>query len=575
MKRHVPYRPGAAPIPSGRTDLIAGWLILLLFITVAVLAVRLATPMIKERQERTRNLDAGATAIVTAGRWLEAGRIHEARKELETAERLIAGDPRVVVLRERIQIARDHEVARLTPLIQEQITAAEQLALENIDAAEKALRKITEASSTPPDLARHAAERESALAQATCILRFPADWPGDAKVIIDGRTQETTDGAIAGIEQGPRAVRLLRPGFHNPPELSLDFRGILPLEMPAVDWKPLPGIVRLTSVPSGAAVWRNDLDTGKITPCTLEGIDSGKVEFVLKHSVYSDALLTGELKPESTLELSGELIVPPSLPREGTTAGERVEFNLSPSLRVAFRWCPAGSFQMGRGGNARKVNLSRGFWIAETECTQATWESLTGHPFTTLPTGSGEGPPKKRIGPDFPACGVSWEMIRGSKNRNRALVETINNHLGQAGSSWKADLPTEAQWEYACRAGGSGSRNGPSADKSTGQVAFDDITWHSGNSGGLFHKVASKKPNPWGIHDMLGNVHEWCADWFQESLSDLPETDPAGPASGWKRVLRGGSCGSSRAACLPGIRAAAYDVATHPFIGFRLILRTE
>jgi formylglycine-generating enzyme required for sulfatase activity len=573
MKHHVPYRPGTAPLPSGRSDSIAGWLILLLFLTVAVLAVRFATPMIKERQERARNLDAGSTALVTAGRWLEAGRIHEARKELETAEQLIAGDPRVVVLRERIQIAHDQEVARMTPLIQEQITAAEHLALENIDAAKKALRKIAEASSTPPDLARHAAERESALAQATGILRFPTEWPGDAKVIIDGRTQETTDGAIAGIEQGLRAVRLLRPGFHNPPELSLDFRGILPLEMPPIDWKPLPGSVRLTSVPSGAAVWRNDLDTGKTTPCTLEGIDSGKVEFVLKHAGYSDALLTGELKPESTLELFSELIVPPSLPREGTTAGERVEFNLSPSLRVAFRWCPAGSFVMGRGETARKVNLSRGFWIAETECTQATWESLTGRLMTSLPTTSGQGAPRKCIGPEFPAFGVSWEMIRGAKDREGGLVETINQHLSHAGSNWKADLPTEAQWEYACRAGGVGGAR--SADRVGERLSFDDIAWHQGNSGGVFHKVASKKPNPWGIHDMQGNLHEWCVDWFQESLSDLPETDPAGPASGWKRVLRGGSCRSPRAGCMPDSRTAAYDVATHPLIGFRLILRSE
>jgi formylglycine-generating enzyme required for sulfatase activity len=567
MKRPRPYRAGAASVPSGRTNHSNGWLFLLLFLTVTVLAARFAGPKLKERQERAREISTGEAALVTAGRWLEAGRINEAEKELETAARIVALDPRVVVLRERIQIARDKETARLTPVLKERMAAAEELALDDIAAAKNMLREIIDASFTPPDLAREAAARESALAQTKCVLRFPADWPGDARVMIDGHVLTPEDGGISGIDQGVRSIRFVRPGFHNPPDLSLDFRGTRPLELPAVEWKPLPGTVRLTSVPSGAAVWRNGVDTGRTTPCTLEDVDSGNVEFVLKHSGHTDAVVRGKLLPKSTLDLSGELVVPPSLPREGATAGERVEFNLSPSLRIAFRWCPAGSFRMGRGAAARTVNLSRGFWIGETECTQVMWEALTGRPFSTLPSGSGKGPPEKCIGPNFPACGISWEMIRGAKDRDGGLVEIINNHLIQAGCSWKADLPTEAQWEYACRAGADG--------KPASQVEFDNVAWHLGNSGGVFHPVASKKPNPWGIHDMQGNLNEWCSDWFQESLAGSPETDPSGPASGWKRVLRGGSCRSNQAACLPDSRAAAYEMANHPLIGFRLILRSE
>lgn len=571
MKRPLPYRAGAASVPSGRTNHSNGWLFLLLFLTVTVLAARFAGPKLKERQERAREIATGEAALVTAGRWLEAGRINEAEKELETAARIVAEDPRIVVLRERIQIARDKETARLTPMIKERMAAAEELALNDIAAAKSIFREIIDGLSTPRDLAREAAEREAALAQTKCVLRFPADWPEDVRVMIDGHVLKPEDGGISGIDQGVRSIRFVRPGFHNPPDLSLDFRGTRPLELPTVEWKPLPGNVRLTSVPSGAAIWRNGVDTGLTTPRTIEGVDSGHVEFVLKHAGYMDAVVAGQLQAESTLELSGKLVVAPSLPREGSTAGERGEFDLSASLRIAFRWCPAGSFRMGRGESARMVNISRGFWIGETEFTQAMWESLTGDPFTTLPTGSGKGPPAKCIGPEFPACGVSWEMICGSKDREGCLVETINKHLSQSGSPWRVDLPTEAQWEYACRAGaGEGS-----AGKPAGKVDFDSVAWHVGNSGGLFHRVASRKPNPWGIHDMQGNLHEWCADWFQESLDGLPDTDPAGPASGWKRVLRGGSCRSTHAACLPGSRAAAYEMVNHPLIGFRLILRSE
>lgn len=567
MKRPIPYRAGPSLVPSGRSQSSGAWVVVLLFLAVAVLATRYASPRLKERQEKARDQAAGEVALVTAGRWLDAGRIDEAAKELDAAERLVADDPRIIALCERIQIARDKEFARLTPLIRERMAAAAELALDDIAAASKVLQEISKASSTPPDLAREAAERETALAQATCVLQLPPDWPGDAKIMIDGQTQTPEDAGIVGISQGLRSIRLQRPGFHNPPELSLEFRGTRPREFPAVEWKPLPGTLHLSSVPVGAAVWRNGADTGHVTPCTLEGFDSGKVELVFKYSGYADAVVTGELQPESTLKLFAELVIPPNLPREGASAGERQEFNLSPTLRVAFRWCPAGSFRMGQGETARNVNLSRGFWIGETECTQAMWESLTGQPFTQLPSGSGKGPPKKCIGPDFPACGVSWEMIRGAKDRDGGLVGMINQHLTQAGSSWKADLPTEAQWEYACRAGATG--------RPAGGVSFDQVVWHQGNSSGVFHPVASKKPNPWGIHDMQGNLHEWCADWFQETLDGLPETDPIGPPSGWKRVLKGGSSRSPRAACLPSSRTAAYDVALHPLIGFRLILRSE
>lgn len=567
MKRSLAYRAGVAPVPSGRSKRSVGWLFLLLVLVMAVLAAWFAGPKLKERQKRERELADATVALVTAGRWLDAKRIDEAEKELETARRLVADDPRIGFLRERIQIARDREAVRLTPVIKERMVAAEELALDDIAAAVNVLREIIEASSTPPELAGEAAARKAALAKTSCVLRFPADWPEDVRVMVDGHVMKPEDGGIAGIDPGVRSIRLLRPGFQNPPDISLDFRGTRPLDLPAVEWKRRPGKVRLTSVPIGASVWRNGEDTGQTTPCTLEGIDSGNVEFVLKYSRHLDAVVTGELQPETTLELSAELVVPQSLPKDGASAGERAEFNLSPSLRVAFRWCPAGSFRMGRGKAARTVNLSRGFWIGETECTQAMWESLTGRLFTILSSSSGKGPPKKCIGPDYPACIVSWEMIRGVKDRDGGLVEIINNHLVQAGSSWKADLPTEAQWEYACLAGAD--------EKSVGNAGFEDLAWHLGNSDGVIHPVASKKPNPWGIHDMQGNLHEWCADWFQESLAELPETDPAGPASGWKRVMRGGSCRSPRSVCWPSSRAAAYEMTAHPLIGFRLILRSE
>jgi formylglycine-generating enzyme required for sulfatase activity len=94
---------------------------------------------------------------------------------------------------------------------------------------------------------------------------------------------------------------------------------------------------------------------------------------------------------------------------------------------------------------------------------------------------------------------------------------------------WEWRLPTEAEWEYAARAGTNGARHGE----------LDEIAWHSFNSGGQTHAVMQKRPNEWGLYDMIGNVMEWCGDFY----GDYPigrVTDPAGPSSGSHRVSRGG-----------------------------------
>ena len=110
-------------------------------------------------------------------------------------------------------------------------------------------------------------------------------------------------------------------------------------------------------------------------------------------------------------------------------------------------------------------------------------------------------------------------------------------------------LPTEAQWEYACRAGTTGAY--------AGNGKLDDMGWYWDNSGGKTHPVGQKRANAWGIHDMHGNVWEWCQDWY----GDYPGgsvTDPTGPASGDDRVYRGGCWGDGARYCRSAYRAG-YD----------------
>jgi formylglycine-generating enzyme required for sulfatase activity len=168
-----------------------------------------------------------------------------------------------------------------------------------------------------------------------------------------------------------------------------------------------------------------------------------------------------------------------------------------------------------RENPVHKVRITRGFWLGQTEVTQAGFEKVM------------RGNPSVFKGRAYPVEAVTW-------NQAHNYCDAVDGRL-----------PTEAEWEYAARAGSTGSRYGD----------LDAIAWHKGNSGDQTHSVKQKQPNSWGLYDMLGNVWEWVADWLEEkyyqSLS-LPAIDPKGPPSGTYRVFRGGSfCGSPR-----GVRAS-------------------
>jgi formylglycine-generating enzyme required for sulfatase activity len=160
-------------------------------------------------------------------------------------------------------------------------------------------------------------------------------------------------------------------------------------------------------------------------------------------------------------------------------------------------------------------------------------------------------------GAHLPVEQVSWngalEFCRKLTERERAA--------GRLPEGYAYTLPTEAQWEYACRTGTTGDYAGN----------LDVMGWYTNNSGGSTNPVGQKQANAWGLHDMLGNVWEWCADWYGD-YSGGTVIDPTGPSSGSGRVFRGGSWGLSVDACRfanrsgyePGLRGAN--------LGFRLAL---
>jgi formylglycine-generating enzyme required for sulfatase activity len=257
-----------------------------------------------------------------------------------------------------------------------------------------------------------------------------------------------------------------------------------------------------------------------------------------QHAAEAKAKL-GEIIAESQAKLTNEI----GTGRVGVTLG----IPLGGMLVMPFAFCPAGSFTMGSPSaedgrsddeNQVSVTLSKAFWMAKTEVTQAQWCAVMG------------SNPSHFKGDNLPVENVSWFDAQ-------EFIKKVDDS-GVIPEGWKIALPTEAQWEYACRAGETGTYSGGTVDQ---------VAWYCDNSGSKTHPVGTKKSNAWGLYDMHGNIWEWCLDWYGDEFSG--GSDPSGPTLGVFRVSRGGSwCNGAarcRAACRFGSRPAYWD----GYLGFR------
>jgi sulfatase modifying factor 1 len=255
----------------------------------------------------------------------------------------------------------------------------------------------------------------------------------------------------------------------------------------------------------------------------------------------------------------------------GTKAGQIRDDN-GPKLKLA--WCLPDDFTMGspvnekgRGDDENQVHvtLTKGFWMGQHEVTQAEWQHVMHTtPWIAVPFG---GKVFIKEGNDYPATGVSW--LDATKFCETLTRQERGN--GRLASGWRYALPTEAQWEYACR-GGSKSRFSFADDESQ----LDDYAWWGilfGNANAkreeYAHAVGQKKPNPLGLSDMHGNVYEWCRDWYAKELPG--GTDPQGPAKGMGRVIRGGSWVDPAAFCRSADRSRGKPDFRTSDLGFRLV----
>jgi len=221
------------------------------------------------------------------------------------------------------------------------------------------------------------------------------------------------------------------------------------------------------------------------------------------------------------------------------------------SLGMEFVYIPPGTFMMGSAHGEKdrdtdekqyRVTLTRGFYMQTTEVTQGQWRAEMG------------SNPSFYKGDDLPVERVSW-------NDAQKFIRKLNQREG--GNKYR--LPTEAEWEYACRAG------------STTRFFFGDddsllreYAWYMSNSEGRPHRVAQKNPNDWSLYDTHGNVWEWCQDWKWNYPSGAV-TDPTGPTGGSYRVKRGGSWNFPPKGVRSAIRVGDYPNNHHNVLGFRVL----
>lgn len=277
----------------------------------------------------------------------------------------------------------------------------------------------------------------------------------------------------------------------------------------------------------------------------------------------------GNLCRKSTTLREVVATIRPTDPYDGTDPGALRDDNF---LQMKFAWCPPGTFTMGspktEAGRSRvdlkedqvNVALTAGFWIGVHEVTQSQWATV-----------ADSEPWQKREyiaeGPNYPVTYVDWREA----TRFCELLSEREHKAGRLPANWNYRLPTEAEWEYACRAGGQ-SRYSFGDD----ETALPDYEWYADTPrpSDLLHalEVGLKRPNRWGIYDMQGNVQEWCRDLAIHRLPGGIDPFVNVDRDGVLRVVRGGTWSAKAHWCRCAKRSRNSYYSIDDSIGFRVII---
>ena len=334
---------------------------------------------------------------------------------------------------------------------------------------------------------------------------------------------------------GPGTGETRPPEVVTPPPPPVSMTGHLQVNVNVADAAvSVNGEMRGTAGP-GAPLNVQDLPVGSVT-VVVEAPDHERVERTIQVT-----------RNEWTQEVF-ELVA------LGPKPGDVQTVDLGGGVTLELVWCPPGTFMMGSpeseetrydNETQHQVTLTQGFWMGKYEVTQAQWERVLG-----------SNPSEFKGDPRLPVEQVSWEGCQ-------AFIDKLNSRVNGGGFR----LPTEAQWEYACRAG---SRTAYCFGDSVSGLA--DYAWYDENSGSKTHPVGQKRPNGWGLHDMHGNVWEWCLDWYDADFySKSPERDPENTTKSVLRALQGGSWYNNPRHCRSAYRGWGDPSDRLDGLGFRVV----
>jgi formylglycine-generating enzyme required for sulfatase activity len=266
-----------------------------------------------------------------------------------------------------------------------------------------------------------------------------------------------------------------------------------------------------------------------------------------------DVTVSVQVPDGQTAQTTLVVTVTRPIPAPATLPGKEIAVDLGNGVKLEMVLIPAGEFLMGSPDSDKnasgdekpqhRVRITKPFYLGKYLVTQEQWEAVMGTN------------PSYYKGPRNPVEDVSWEDCRG-------FVEKLSAKTGGG----KFSLPTEAQWEYACRAGSTTRYCFGDEESGLGEYA-----WYGENSGNTTHPVGGKKPNAWGLYDVHGNVWQWCQDWYDGGYyANSPTDDPTGPSGGSFRVFRGGTWFYPAGACRSAYRYGGEPGLRDSGLGFRV-----
>lgn len=323
----------------------------------------------------------------------------------------------------------------------------------------------------------------------------------------------------------------------------------------------------------GAADKENGNGNNETTLSELtDYVQDNVIKFVRKrHAVSQEPRLLGNVG--QILLRVGRPVGRVLIRSDGVEPGEERDDNL---LSMKFCWCPNGNFRMGSpfteperhdDEGPVQVSIRNGFWMGKYEVTQSDWQKIVGRSLEDQRKLSNGRPVSE--GPRLPICYVNQADASGFC---RALT-AVERQEGRLPAGWAYRLPTEVEWEYACRSGADAATS--FGDGLSGLDAnFDGNKPYNGGRFGPyvrgFTPVGNYRPNAWGLHDMHGNVWEWCLDYFEVDIQG--GVDPVGRLDGPVRAIRGGGWYDSGKACRAAYRGNTSPESRFPHLGFRVIM---